>query len=134
VAQVAAILRARTYSDSNASNTYEEVVGGEELGTFNDKTRPTGDQVEELIDLAVADVSMRVAASVPVSLEGPMQRVAALRAACEVERSYIPEQSEGAQSVYQTLRLTYEEEVEKLGQTMQWFVLANRLEAEASAE
>jgi hypothetical protein len=130
---VAAILRARTYADNGTPDPFEEAAAGEELGVFNQHTRPTGDQVEELIDLAVADVSMRVGESMPTSLEGSAQRVAALRAAGEIERSYIPEQSEDGQSIYQTLRLTYEEEVQKLAQTMQWFVLAGRLEVEAEA-
>jgi hypothetical protein len=126
VAQVAAILRARTYAEGS-----DEVDAGEEVGTFDNTTRPTSDQVEELIDLAVADVSMRVGVDIPEALRASAQRVAALRAASEIERSYLPEQTDSGQSIYQTLRLTYDEEVEKLAQTMQWWVLAHRLEVAA---
>lgn len=133
VAQVAAILRARTYADDSVTGE-ETPSGGELRGTFDETTTPTEDQAEESIDLAVADVSMRVAVNFPEELKASAQRVAALGAAREIERSYIPEQAEGGQSIYQTLRLTYDEEVEKLAQTIQWWVLAGRLEAEAEAE
>lgn len=124
VAQVGAILRARTYTDGDVG----ELEGGSEVGTFTNATRPTGAQVEELIDLAVADITGRVAAEFPDYLMASAQRVTALRAAAEVERSYIPEQADGTQTIYQTLRMTFDEEVKQLQTNMQWEVLADRLE------
>jgi hypothetical protein len=130
VAQVAAILRARTYSKGTVDpdNPMKAVAGGELLGEFTAATRPTAAQVEELIDLAIADVSMRVAVEMPESLIASAQRVTAMRAASEAERSYLAEESNPAQSIYQTLRMTYEEEVEQLARNVQWASISTFME------
>jgi hypothetical protein len=54
VADVAALLRARTKD-----------VNGDEIGTFNDDTRPTSAQVITLIDEAVVDIQARMGATPP---------------------------------------------------------------------
>jgi hypothetical protein len=59
VADVAALLRARTKD-----------VNGEEIGTFNDDTRPTSSQAITLIDEAVADIQARMGPSPPMDLAG----------------------------------------------------------------
>lgn len=109
VDQIGALLRARTK------------VGMTEPGTFTDETRPTGDQVELLIDQAVADVAMRVGVTIPDELNNSGRHVVALRAAQLVELSFFPEQQEGAGGVspYQTLRLSYEEALDKLVKAVQ---------------
>ena len=129
VAQVGAILRARTYAEGEEGG----LETGSEVGTFNHATRPTDAQVEEEIDLAVADVTGRVASEFPEFLMLSAQRVTALRAACEVERSYLPEQIEAGQTIYQTLRLTFEEEVKQLQRNAQWNTLAAHLQEQAEA-
>lgn len=108
IADVANLLRARTKA------------GMQELGTFNDTTRPTGKQVEGLIRQATADVSMRVGVEIPETLVASARHVCTLRAAQLVELSYFPEQQEGAAlSPYQTLRLSYEEALDKLVKAVQ---------------
>lgn len=130
VSQVAAILRARTYSKGvvDPENPMAALAGGELLGEFTAGTRPTSAQVEELIDLAVADVSMRVGVELPELLRASAQRVTALRAASEAERSYLAEGSNPAESIYQTLRMTFEEEVAQLARNVQWHSLSGFME------
>jgi hypothetical protein len=121
VSAVSSILRARTYDVGSS-----EVAGGDLLGEFGENTRPTAEQVEEEIRQAAKDVALELG-TVPGELTEEVRRVTALKAAAEVERSYIPEQSAETQTIYQTLRLTYNEEVEKLSSTLQWWVLANQV-------
>jgi hypothetical protein len=89
VADVAALLRART-KDYN----------GDEVGTFNDDTRPTSAQVITLIDEAVADVQARMGQSPPPELAGAGKSAAAMMAACLVELSYFPEQVRSDRSAF----------------------------------
>jgi hypothetical protein len=81
VADVAALLRARTKD-----------VNGQEIGTFNDDTRPTSAQVITLIYEAVADVQARMGATPPAELADAGRSSAAMMAACLIELSYFPEQ------------------------------------------
>src|SRR4051812_3475139 len=84
VADVGAILRART--KARLSETF---AAGNEIGTFNDETRPTGDQVERLIDQAVDDVTDTVGTDICTQeLQTSAGRVAAIGAALLVELSY----------------------------------------------
>jgi hypothetical protein len=96
VADVGAILRART-KDSN----------GNELGTFTANTRPTGDQVDELIETAMSDIESEVG-SVPDVLQDAARRVAAIGTALLVELSYFPEQITNGRSPYDQLRELYD--------------------------
>jgi hypothetical protein len=99
---IGALLRART-KDRN----------GAEVGTFNDNTRPKASQVNALIDQAVAEVKMRVG-PVADELVDSGRLVVAMRVAQLIELSYYPEQTSGDRTVYQTLRLTYEDLVRRL--------------------
>lgn len=82
VMDVAALTRTRTKGEF-----------GDEPGTFNETTRPTGDQVERIIDQAVVDVlGVFTASDVPAEVQEEAKRVAALRACLYVELSYFPEQ------------------------------------------
>jgi len=112
LAQVSAILRARTY-DTNS----------EEVGEFNADTRPTDTEVEQdLIPQACQDVELSVG-RVPGELLEVARGVAAVRSAAEIERSYLPEQSELGAAIYQTLRFTFDEELDALCRSMQWWFL-----------
>lgn len=75
-----ALMRARTRNDL-----------GDELGTFNEETRPTGDEAQSMIDQALDLVSPRLGGSVPDRLEGLARSIVTLRAAMLVEASYSPE-------------------------------------------
>jgi hypothetical protein len=122
--QVSAILRARTYTDAG-----ENVVGGELAEEFNSDTRPTAEQVEDdLIPDACTDV-VRSVGRIPGFLLGDARRVAALGVCKEIERSYIPEQAEPDASIFQTLRLTLDEEMDKLRRTLQWSAVSQHLES-----
>lgn len=123
VAQVSSALRARTYTDAE-----EGVVGGDLASEFNSDTRPTAEDVEgKLIPEACTDV-VRSVGRIPGVLLADARRVAVLGVCKEIERSYVPEQAEPDQSIYQTLRLTCDEEVGKLRQRLQWWVIADHLE------
>lgn len=106
VADVGALLRART----SVVQDGEDV----ELGTFTSATRPTGDEVLQLIAQAEADVVMRVGASVPTALVPAARSIVAKRAAVLVEQSYFPEQAGSADSITLSLRLQFEDQIEKL--------------------
>jgi hypothetical protein len=96
VADVGAILRART-KDSN----------GNELGTFTANTRPTGDQIDELIETAITDIESEVG-SVPDVLQDAARRGAAIGTALLVELSYFPEQIANGRSPYDQLKELYD--------------------------
>jgi len=92
---VAALLRTRT----NA--------GGEERGIFDADTRPTGDQVTELIGQAVGDVISRVGEDIPPAKQSEATRLAALQAAALVELSYFPNQIDSDRSAYRQYTAMY---------------------------
>jgi hypothetical protein len=98
VEQVALLLRART-KDSQ----------GNEVGTFDDDTRPTGDQVDEQIDAAMGLVGIRFPATDKMTPEQVVafQALVAYRAALRVEKSYFPEQVRSDRSAYAQLREEY---------------------------
>jgi hypothetical protein len=102
VADVGAILRART-KDSN----------GAELGTFTANTRPTGDQVDELIETAISDLESEVG-SVPDKLQDAARRVAAIGTALLVELSFFPEQIANGRSPYDQLKELYDSRFTRL--------------------
>jgi hypothetical protein len=103
LAEVAVLLRART-KDEN----------GNELGTFTSETRPTATQVEALIQHSLADLTRAIASEIPDVLKASARSLIAMRAAQKIELSYYPEQTAADSTVYQTLRLTYESELERL--------------------
>jgi hypothetical protein len=90
VADVAALLRARTKD-----------INGEEIGTFNDDTRPTSSQAIRLIEEAVADIEARMGLSPPPELAGAGKSAAAMMAACLIELSYFPEQVRSDRSAFE---------------------------------
>jgi hypothetical protein len=94
VAQVAAILRARTQDDQM-----------QEVGTFTDATRPTDVQVEELIDSAVAAFAAEAGAdpcteNLALAAAGHV----ALTVSLLVELSYFPEQVASSRSPFEQLK------------------------------
>jgi hypothetical protein len=96
VTEIGAILRARTRSDTT----------GEELGTFDNTTRPTQGEVDVFIDVAEAEVDLRLPADLSAlsGREATMaRRATALRAAMLVELSYDPDRTDTQDSAYQRL-------------------------------
>lgn len=109
VEQVANLLRARTKDSS-----------GNEVGTFDDDTRPTADQVEEHIDAAVALVGARLPAieNLSVELQAAVSELVAYRAALRVEKSYFPEQVRSDRSAYDQLRQEYLDDLQAVLDTI----------------
>lgn len=99
VAQVASLIRSRT-KDSN----------GNEVGTFNDETRPTDVQAAEAIANQVALLHAKVGTVGP-DCSGLAQMVVAYGAAAEIEASYFAEQARRDMSPYPYLIARYEEYV-----------------------
>lgn len=83
LAQVGAVLRARTRSDET----------GGEIGTFDTTTRPTADQVNGYIADAVVDVGIAFPQEIPIELAAGIDRLTAIRAAMFVELSYDPDRT-----------------------------------------
>ncbi len=124
VTHVAAVLRARTYTDAE-----DGLVGGEMAGEFNSDTTPTAEQLEnDLIPQSCTDL-IRGVGGVPGVRIDDARRVTALGVAAEIERSYLPEQAEPDASTFQTLRKTHAEESQRLRQALQWWALTRRMEA-----
>lgn len=109
VDDVALLLRART-KDSN----------GNEVGTFDDDTRPTAEQVEEQIDAAVSLVGMRLPPTdqLPDSLQSAVATLVAYRAALRIEKSYFPEQVRSERSAYAELLEEYRDDLQALQEAL----------------
>lgn len=103
VEDVAALLRARTKD-----------AEGREVGTFNDETRPTADQVETHIDAAMGLVALRLPDTVPLNLSQGVVSLVAYRAALRIEKSYFPEQVRSDRSPYEELRQEYVDDLQAL--------------------
>ena len=101
---VAALISARTV-----------LPGGQRVGDFTAETRPTSEQVERVINLAVRTVATQTSAEpCKAPLRADARAVAAYLAAALVEQSYWPEQSISAQSTYAGLMKIAEANLEKL--------------------
>lgn len=97
VAEVSALLRARTY------------VNGQYHGVFDDETRPTGDEVQDLILMAASYVLGRTGTtSIPTALAASVRYGVALRAAALIEMSYWPEQAQENGSMFDMLTQTFD--------------------------
>lgn len=94
---VGAVIRARTKDSA-----------GNELGTFTEATRPTRAQVVELTDSVVARIQARCG-NIPDEFQDFARRVAAVRAAANVELSYFPEQINASRSQYAELKAEFDE-------------------------
>ena len=92
VDDIAALLRARTKDAS-----------GVEVGTFNENTRPTDVEVEQLITNGCAKIASLVGWDIPSDAQPEASHLAALVTACEVELSYFPEQVRTDRSAYTQL-------------------------------
>lgn len=98
VMQVASLLRARTVD-----------TAGVEIGTFNDATRPTEDQVLELIANAVGTLATKIGDTIPDVLIDEAKRLAAIRAAMLVELSYWPQMIRTNNSAYSQFESLWKE-------------------------
>lgn len=108
---VARLLRARTKARLAAGALGST---GNELGEFTADTRPTGEQVDDVIIDANASVAARIGATIPDAHLWLARRAVAIRAAMLVELSYFPEQTEGDDTTYARLLELYDEAMTSL--------------------
>jgi hypothetical protein len=126
VAEVAEILRARTYtSGDDDPDPMAVIAGGKLVGTFDETTRPTAQEVERLITRSCRDVA-GATGPIPGEMMEEARNVASLKTAAEVERSYIPEQADESRTIYQTLRKSAAEELATLLGNLRVWWFANR--------
>lgn len=102
VADVGALLHARTYVDSL------------ERGTFDTDTRPTGAQVQKLLDFADGDLLSKIGIAIPERFWPEARRLAAIQAASLVESSYFPNEIDTDRSAYRQYAAMYLAGVDKL--------------------
>lgn len=101
---VGAILRTRT-KDTN----------GNEIGTFDENTRPNGVEVASLILQGAGDLALAVGTpDLPDTLWDSARTVAAYRTACLIELTYFPEQVAAGRSPYAQLKELYDESLKAL--------------------
>lgn len=103
VAEVAQHIRARTRNSR-----------GRLVGTFDDSTSPTGEDVEALLDQFLSEFELDVGETIPATLQDDAQTIVAIGAAAAVENSYRAEATDDANSTYSALRARYERGVTAL--------------------
>ena len=104
VGQVAELLRARTY-DAEAGL----------VNTFNEKTRPTGDEVMKIIASSAGIVGTVIGTKAPPDeLVASVQLVIALHVAQVIELSYFPEAVASGKSAYDNYVEMYERDLKNL--------------------
>lgn len=97
---VGALIRLRTVTD-----------GGQEAGTFNENTRPTGEQADRVIGQAVGEVTEVTGVDLPESVHNMVRSAVTLRAAMLIELSYFPGEQ---RSPYDQLEKLYNERIKAL--------------------
>jgi len=131
LSEVSALMRARTYAGKTTPDPEDPMAvlaGGALVGKFGTNTTPTADEVEsELIPAACRDLHAATG-TVPGFLLDETRRTAALKVGAEIERSYIPEQADEGKTIYQTLRITFEQQARALRERLQWWALVKALE------
>lgn len=111
VKDVAALLRARTYSAQkiDPEHPLDVVAGGSLLGEFSADTKPTAEQVEGLIKKAAIEVRARLGQDPEDEILIAFAKdVVALRAAMGAELEYRPEQTNPEDSIYDKLEDRFE--------------------------
>jgi len=112
--QVAALLRARTRGPGS-----RDAATAAEQGRFTDATRPTDDQVAELIELACNELlaALRGHTLCTTNLELAATTAAAYRAAMLVEISYHPEATNGDRTAFSALSELWSDARDALAET-----------------
>ena len=100
LADIGAIMRART-----------KTVNGDEIGTFNDETRPTGEEVNRIILQAANDVTAPIDTDIPVTAYRWATQAIIYRAAKLIEISYFPEQIATGRSPYPEYNALFDEAI-----------------------
>lgn len=107
-ASLAGGMRPTIFDVAQKVRSRTKIKGGSEIGTFNTRTRPTGDEVEGLIGDAMDEVLGKVkAAEAGTKYEKHVRGAIALYAAMEVELSFFPEQVGSGKSPYASYEKIY---------------------------
>jgi hypothetical protein len=132
VNDVGTLLRARTVDQD-----------GNEIGTFDSTTRPTGEQVESYISQAIDEITTRVGESLfREEYASNASNLAAIRAAMTIELSHYPEQVNNGTSSFDQLSTLYETGVQALADAVRdgsptrkgFFSIVTRSSAAADSE
>lgn len=73
--------------------------GGDDRPSFDEQTRPTADEVEDLIDGALEDTLGQLPTNIDPVWNNAIKRVIAIRAAAEIEVSFFRESASGSNAV-----------------------------------
>jgi hypothetical protein len=103
VIDISALLRTRTRDEN-----------GNLIGVFTDATTPTAEQVEDIINDAVEDVTARVGANLPANRLGKARWLVKLYAAVVIEATFFSEQISSDKSPYQQFKDLYDEGIADL--------------------
>lgn len=95
-----------------------EAETGNRIGTFNAETRPTGEEVHDLID----DALTVVGAAVGVDLDAefvPMAKAAVIAYTCmSIELSFYPESTDAGDSAFRALKERFTQQVEYITEAL----------------
>jgi len=98
VSELGTLMRARTKDNQ-----------GNELGTFTENTRPTGEQAAQVLREAADDVMSPIDTSIPPRANRYARAAILYRAAMIVEISYYPEQIGSNRSPFQEYKAMYDQ-------------------------
>ena len=87
---------------------------GNLIGTFNDETTPTDEQVDQVSEGCITDVADVIGDRVPEAFIDDAQNVAALRTALQVELDFFSDQVNTGRSIYPQLLEQYKLSLENL--------------------
>lgn len=87
---------------------------GNEIGVFNDNTRPTGIEVLGLIRKSGSDVTALLDYDIPIEMYEQVRDLIALGAAMRVELSYFPEQVGTDRTAYDEMKELYDESLARI--------------------
>lgn len=109
VRELGAFMRARTVSAG---------TGGSEVGTFDTTTRPTAQEADEIIDLAVSEVLTRTGEDTPDRFVRQTAYVVLLYAAMLVELTFYRNEITRDQSAYGEYQALYKDGIDALGKAI----------------
>jgi hypothetical protein len=102
VADVALLLRSRTVGYLPQSSGLGGDTGPGDWTTFDDTTRPTATEVEQVVEVACDEVLGQLPAAVDVRLWPTVKRAIAVRAAAIIEQSFFRETATDLSAAYAT--------------------------------
>jgi hypothetical protein len=87
---------------------------GNEVGTFDENTRPTDTQVANIIDDCMTEIADMIGDDIPEDLWDDAAQVSSIRAAMWVELNYYSDQVNTGRSIYPQLKEEYDAKIKEL--------------------